>query len=168
MLPTFSLEDPGTDTIHVNLGGLSYIRAIMSSATQTETERAVLRANATFYRAFSEGDVEAMNALWSTRSSVACLHPGMPLLVGREAVLASWREILSGRPGIPISCQAPTTQVFGETAIVYCYEGPENEAAHLVATNVFVREDGAWRIVHHHAGPLSIPVAFRGTSQLMN
>jgi len=26
-------------------------------------------------------------------------------------------------------------------AIVYCYEGVDDEPAHLVATNVFVRED---------------------------
>jgi hypothetical protein len=26
--------------------------------------------------------------------------------------------------------------------------------ARLVATNVFVREGGAWKMVHHQAGPL--------------
>ncbi len=36
-----------------------------------------------------------------------------------------------------------------------CYEvlGPNV----LVATNVFLREDGAWRMVHHHAGPCAAP-----------
>ncbi|WP_276603288.1 nuclear transport factor 2 family protein [Nannocystis pusilla] len=24
----------------------------------------------------------------------------------------------------------------------------------LVATNIFVREDGEWKMVHHHAGPV--------------
>ena len=29
------------------------------------------------------------------------------------------------------------------------------EGARLVATNVFVREDGAWRMVHHQSTPIA-------------
>ena len=29
----------------------------------------------------------------------------------------------------------------------------------LVATNVFAREDGVWRLIHHHAGPLFVHAA---------
>jgi hypothetical protein len=28
------------------------------------------------------------------------------------------------------------------------------DGAELCATNVFAREDGAWKLVHHHAGPV--------------
>lgn len=47
-----------------------------------------------------------------------------------------------------------------------CYEGIEAQPAHLAATNAFVLEDGAWRMVHHHAGPLSQPIP--EPRQLMN
>jgi hypothetical protein len=59
-----------------------------------ETEHEVLAANERFYRAFSEGDLESMSALWAQHAPVACLHPGQPVLLGRDAVLrpgeASW------------------------------------------------------------------------------
>ena len=29
----------------------------------------------------------------------------------------------------------------------------------FAATNVFVLEDGSWRIVHHHAVPLASPIS---------
>lgn len=122
-----------------------------------EIERAVLAANARFYRIFSEGDVEAMSELWAARSPIACLHPGEPLLVGSQ-VRRRWREILTPRPGFTLRCDRPTVQAFGAVAIVYCYEGVNDEPAHLAATNVFVREDQSWHLVHHHAGPLSAPL----------
>jgi hypothetical protein len=67
--------------------------------------------------------------------------------------MASWRGILRG-PGAPtIACTDATCHVLGESAFVVCIE--RLEAGALVATNVFVREDGAWRLVHHHAGPVA-------------
>ena len=125
-----------------------------------ETERAVLAANARFYRAFSEGDFAAMSELWASRSPVACLHPGDSLLVGLQQVLRRWREILAPGPAFVLRCDKPIVQAFGTMAIVYCYEGVDDEPAHLVATNVFVREGEAegWRMAHHHAGPLAAPL----------
>lgn len=140
----------------------------MTEASRAEIERAVLSANASFYRAFSQGNFAAMNALWAVRAPVACLHPGAPLLLGRDAVLGSFRQILDARPTFVLRCEAPTAQIFGETAIVYCYEAGADQPAHLAATNVFVREDDAWRMVHHHAGPLSNPIPTRTASSLMN
>ena len=113
----------------------------------------VLAANAAFYRAFAARDVEAMDALWARHTPVACVHPGWHALTGRDAVMASWRGILRG-PGAPdIACGEATSHVFGESAFVVCAERlPGGE---LAATNVFVREEGAWRLVHHHAGPIA-------------
>jgi hypothetical protein len=42
--------------------------------------------------------------------------------------------------------------VIGDSAYVVC--GESIEGAELVATNVFVREDGTWKLVHHQAGPV--------------
>ena len=118
----------------------------------------MLLANASFYRAFSEGDAQAMVELWAKRAPVACLHPGAELLLGRDAVLGAWRQILRGDQGFELRCDSPTVRVFGETALVQCYEATDDQPAHLAATNAFVLEDGAWRMVHHQAGPLSRPI----------
>jgi ketosteroid isomerase-like protein len=125
--------------------------------TPAELEHEALAANAEFYRVFNAGDFAAMQALWAAQHPVACLHPGQPLLFGRAAVLQAWRQILAQQPGFQLRGDEPRVQLLGETAIVYCYEAGEDAPAHLAATNVFVREGAAWRMVHHHAGPLATP-----------
>lgn len=130
----------------------------MSDLDSVNSEGEVLAANAKFYEAFSEGDIAAMTELWAARLPLACLHPGAPLLLGRKAVLDGWRQILGVRPTIVLRCQRAKVQFFGNRAIVYCYEGAPNQPCLSAATNVFVREDGVWRMVHHHAGVLSKPI----------
>jgi ketosteroid isomerase-like protein len=122
------------------------------------TEVAVLEANRDFYRAFSDGDFDAMSRLWAERAPVACIHPGLPSLVGRSAVLGSWKQILRPAAEWELSCRAARAYVIGESAFVTCLEASGDKPAHLAATNVFVLEDGHWRMVHHQAGPLSQPI----------
>lgn len=110
----------------------------------------VLDANSAFYRAFARRDVPAMEALWARAAPVACIHPGWDAVRGREAVMASWRAILGG-DAPDVSCSSASAQVLGDAAFVVCREhvpgGPP-----IVATNVFVREGGAWKICVHHGG----------------
>ena len=49
----------------------------------------------------------------------------------------------------------------GEAAWVVCHEAVEGGPPMLVATNLFAREDGGWKMVHHQAGQLvrSMPAA---------
>jgi ketosteroid isomerase-like protein len=130
----------------------------MSGWTSAGPEAAVLDANATFYRAFTEGDFSAMSDLWARRAPLACLHPGARVLVGRAAVMAAWKQILESAPRFVLRCDRPAAHVLGDAAVVTCYEGNGEEPAHLAATNVFVLEDARWRMVHHHAGPISNPI----------
>jgi len=68
-------------------------------------------------------------------------------------VIESLRRILSNPSSPVIACSDVAVSIFGESALVICREGVEGQPAVLVATNVFVREDSAWRMVHHQAGP---------------
>lgn len=115
------------------------------------SEAAVLFANEAFYRAFADRDAKAMDALWAEDAPVACIHPGWPALIGREVVMESWRRILGGGSAPEIVCHAPRALIRGDFAYVICYEAVGNQA--LVATNIFLRERGLWRLVHHQAGP---------------
>lgn len=111
---------------------------------------AVLFANESFYVAFAGRDMQAMETLWAQEAEVTCVHPGWEPVVGREDVLRTWEAIL-GNPDAPkIACHSPIAHVFGDAAYVVCYE--VLEGGFLAATNVFVREGGAWRLVHHQAG----------------
>jgi ketosteroid isomerase-like protein len=118
--------------------------------TSPETE--VLAANEAFYQAFTRRDAEAIDALWAERAPVACVHPGWGALRGRDDVMDSFRAILKSPASPRVACLHPSAHVLGEAAFVVCGEGLEG--AELIATNVFVREDGRWKLVHHQAGPV--------------
>jgi ketosteroid isomerase-like protein len=112
---------------------------------------AVLAVNAEFYTAFAERDFAAMDNLWARGSPVACIHPGWPAVTGRDAVMASWERILGNANSPAIVCLSPEAFFCGDAIFVICYERIED--ALLVATNIFVREDGVWRLAHHQSGP---------------
>jgi ketosteroid isomerase-like protein len=113
---------------------------------------AVLAANLEFYRAFTVRDVAAMDALWARRVPVACLHPGWTALTDRDEIMASWSGILSNPEAPHIACYEERVLLYGDTALVLCEE--ELDGGTLAASNLFVREDGVWRIAHHHAGQI--------------
>ena len=48
-----------------------------------------LFANASFYSAFRNRDLDAIDALWATTQPCLCVHPGWPALVERDEILLS-------------------------------------------------------------------------------
>ena len=122
-------------------------------AALTETEAdALLAANLEFYRAFTTHDVGAMDRVWAAETPVLCLHPGWELLRGREAVMESWRQILSDPEAPHVVVHEDQAFLFGEVGIVTCEE--ELDYGSLAATNMFVKEQGRWCLVHHQASPI--------------
>lgn len=115
---------------------------------------AVLDANEAFYRAMRAGDLDAMDALWARGRQVSCTHPDGPAIFGRGAVMASWRMILRHQPP-EIHASEPQAIITGQSAMVLCREqiGP----IELMASNAWVREDGAWRMVNHQAAQVPGP-----------
>ena len=118
---------------------------------------AVLFANDAFYLAFQTGDADAMEDLWAQDALVTCIHPGWQHLKGRDVVMEAWHSILANPPEAPLSWEGATASVYGNMAVVVCYENLGNIT--LVATNVFIREDNLWKVVHHQAGQSPPPPA---------
>lgn len=112
---------------------------------------AILFANEAFYRAFADRDLGAMEEMWAEGVPVMCIHPGWGPLTGRDAVMASWRAILTGRHPPAIRCRGPESFQYGDIAAVICFEVIGQSV--LVATNLFVRQQGRWKIAHHQSGP---------------
>lgn len=115
-------------------------------------------ANRAFYRAFADGDLAAMDAVWAHGPHVRCVHPGWPALEGWARVRASWARILGG-PDVDMEIVVEGVQIRAgrDVAWVACVErlrGVDADTA-VLATNVFERDDGgAWRMVQHHASPI--------------
>jgi len=114
---------------------------------------AILAANAAFYAAFATGDADGMARLWAEDDNISCIHPGWPAIVGRLAVIESWRDILgsAGRP--QITCHDPNAIVTGNSGCVLCVElmGP----VALAASNHFRLINGEWQLSHHQSSPIA-------------
>ena len=119
-----------------------------------DPESDVIRANEAFYEAFARRDMGAMDQLWSRTHGVACVHPGWNALRSREEIMASWEAILANAAQPRVVAGGAEAIVIGDAAIVLCREFVGG--APLLATNVFAREDGRWRMVHHHSGPVAM------------
>jgi len=111
-------------------------------------EAEVRRANAAFYRAMREGNLDAMEALWSRERAVSCTHPSGPTIYGRNAVMASWRLILAHQPP-EIHPADERVILTGRTAMVLCRE--RIGRIEMMASNAWVREGAAWLMVNHQA-----------------
>ncbi len=119
----------------------------------------VQAANEAFYAAFQAGDMAAMDALWSRRPDIRVFHPNRRGIEGREKVMRSWRGILHGSPPPQIHASDPLVILSRNSATVICFE--EMGYARMIATNVFLREQGAWRLVHHQATRLPMTAVDR-------
>jgi translation initiation factor 2A len=116
----------------------------------------VADANERFYDAFRKGDIHAMRACWGKGDHVQCLHPGAACVGGDEDVARSWEIVFSGVPkGVGLEIQVEQTRVHasGDFGFVTCVEKARSDDGYgvLACTNVFERQKGEWKIVHHHA-----------------
>lgn len=114
----------------------------------------LLAVNQAFYDAFGAGSYDVMESLWARKPEVSVIHPGAEVIHGRREVLDSWRLILQAGQESRMNCKSPRAFMHEAFAYVTCIEAfPEGE---LTATNIFIREEGEWRMVHHQAGPLTV------------
>ena len=116
-----------------------------------------LEAEAAFYQALAQGDLDALMAVWSEDEEVVCVHPGGPRIVGLAAVRDTWRQILSGG-GLKIDVSQAVVSASAMMAMHCVFERVAGEGAlqsgpTLAATNVYVRGAKGWRMVLHHASP---------------
>jgi ketosteroid isomerase-like protein len=128
----------------------------------------VLAAHAEFYAAFERSDFDAMEALWAEDDGVVCVHPAAPVIRGRGAVMRSWVALMADAPYLQFFLTDVEASVVGDLASVTCTENvlsatPDTPVGvfaggSAVATNVFRRSAGSWRLWIHHASPvLSAP-----------
>lgn len=113
------------------------------------TTAELIQANNRFYRAIRCGDYVAMDGLWARERPVTCTHPRSVQLIGRSAVIDSWRRLLAEQMPPDIWPVDELPIITGSAAVIICRERVGN--VHLSASNAFVHERGAWRLINHQA-----------------
>ena len=124
---------------------------------------AVAEVNERFYRALENADLEVMSEIWLHEDWVKCVHPGWNLITGWDEIYESWNQIFSGSTGMRVSATNVEIRIEGDFALLSCYENLavflNSTSAPLsvrtIATNLFHRVTGKWRMIHHHAS--SVP-----------
>jgi ketosteroid isomerase-like protein len=116
----------------------------------------VRAANARFYEALEQADLEKMQDIWVQSDDAVCAHPGRTPLRGWGEVWASWEAILSsgGNPQVIITEEEVTRRgsIAWVTAVENMISGGHTGAA--AALNVFEHDGEQWRMVVHHAAPV--------------
>lgn len=117
------------------------------------------RAEAVFYSAFENGDIESMEAVWALSDEAVCVHPHGPQLQGYEQIMESWRDILGNTSGFRISVEVLSQYDTPQMSIRFVTETLFNETGRsdpvtVLATNAYRKTESGWRIVLHHASPV--------------
>ena len=115
-------------------------------------------AEAQFYEAVRDGDLERLMAVWADDDDVVCVHPGGTRVVGPQAVRAAFEAIFSnGNIAVHpehvkrIHAMGSAVHSVLERIDVVTSDGPRT--GWIVATNVYVKTGAGWRMVAHHASP---------------
>lgn len=120
-----------------------------------------IRAVATqFYAALNSvlnGDAAPMADVWSRGPDSTTMHPIGGREVGWEQVWASWQQVAGIASGGNVELGEQLIRVIGDAAYELGIERVDATLAgqpvrrEVRVTNIYRREAGAWRIIHHHA-----------------
>ena len=143
--------------------------SIQPAPAKLSLEDAIREANHRFYAAFESLNLPEMEALWAHDDTVQCVHPGWDLLLGWEEVRERWERIFANTQRVRIALSGEWVRVEGDVGWVACTARVTTafaegfDEAIVQATNIFVRRDGQWLLVVHHASP--VPTSSRSTVQ---
>ena len=121
-------------------------------------EDEVRDASAQFYAALSNmtgGNAAPMVEIWS-HGAVTAMHPIGGRQVGWEEVRGSFEQVAGLASDGHVALREQRIQVLGDTAYEVGIEygqaklaGEQISLEHRV-TNIYRREAGGWKVVHHH------------------
>ena len=108
-------------------------------------------------RMLASGDAAPVTAIWSRGQVGSTMHPIGGREVGRDQILATWEQaapaFIDGTASADDVVVIPLSDDVAYTVGTERFEGKvggETFRGEWRATNIYRREDGGWRIVHHH------------------
>jgi len=118
-------------------------------------------AEEAFYRAMQKRDLNLMMGVWAEDDNITCVHPGSKRIDGRNAVRASFEQVLSATPAMEFRLSDVSHYYDQNLAVHVLHEHIRlGDDSHyqppVIATNVYRLTDNGWRMVLHHASPSRI------------
>lgn len=123
------------------------------------TESDVRKASDQFYAALNrmiKGDAGSLSEIWSHGATVTTMHPIGGRQIGWDKVLESFQQVAGIASAGQVKLEDQVIQITGDLAYELGVErgqatiaGQQVTLDHRV-TNVYRREAGSWKIVHHH------------------
>jgi len=129
------------------------------SAQSTADQAAVKQAAMKFYAALNSmftGDVAPMKEVWSHAADVTYMGPVGGMQVGWSQVAATWESQATMKLGGKVEPADMHIFVGNDLAVTQNYEKGQNTldgqpvTVSIRATNVFRKENGAWKMIGHH------------------
>jgi len=123
------------------------------------TENEVRNASKQFYAALNRmanGDASSLADSWSHSAAVTVMHPIGGRQIGWDAVSASFAQVAQLASDGQVEVKDQLIHVAGDLAYELGIEhGRVKLAGQPVAleyrfTNIYQREAGAWKLIHHH------------------
>lgn len=122
-------------------------------------EDEVREASKQFYAALNRmlnGDAAPLADIWSHSAAVTTMHPIGGRQIGWDQVRESWEQLAPIATGGQVELRDQIIQVAGDLAYELGIEqgqaklaGEQITIEHRV-TNIYRREAGGWKTVHHH------------------
>lgn len=122
-------------------------------------EDEVRKASSQFYSALNQmtnGNAQALSDIWSHSSSVTTQHPIGGRQVGWDEVQQAWQQVAGVASDGKVELKNQFINASGDTA----YETGIEDASFKIAgekvggqirvTNIYRKENGNWKIIHHH------------------
>jgi ketosteroid isomerase-like protein len=114
-----------------------------------------------FYEALERCDLEGMMAVWAEDDDIVCVHPAGTRLAGQDQVRSSWAQLFAGgaHARVQVTQLAAVSGVMfsvhsvHENFVLQGARAGDPAPATIVATNVYLRTAGGWRMIVHHASP---------------
>ncbi|MES2074922.1 MAG: nuclear transport factor 2 family protein [Pseudomonadota bacterium] len=137
---------------------------------QKQLNGSAVEVETAFYDALNRADVDALMALWADDEEIVCIHPGGPRLIGHAAIRASWSALLEhgGLHILPSQLHETHNLMSSVHTVIEGTTAASGEAAHLLATNVYVKTPRGWRIVLHHVSVGPGPVPLESPAQILH
>jgi ketosteroid isomerase-like protein len=143
------------------LVGGAHAQVSAAAGQSSPTNREILAATTLFYTALNsalQGDFDPLSAVWSHRPDVSDLSADGGQQFGWNEVHAHIQNMTRLYPSGKISAHDVKVVADGDIGYSVCTEAGQMRSADgpMVkfsqrATNIFRREGGQWKLIHHHA-----------------